>query len=75
MQRGRRRFSCPNGGDVEEDRGSDGDDGTPDYSGSREERNYGSTLPATVVNPLDSAKRAYWRRLEGGVAEQRDGDG
>jgi hypothetical protein len=38
-QRRRGRFSCPNGKDVKEDRGSDGDDGTPDDCGSREECN------------------------------------
>ena len=74
-RRGRGRFSCPNDRDVEEERGSDGDDGTPDDRGSGEERDYGSALPATAVNLLDSAKRMYRRRLEGGVAERRDGNG
>ena len=75
-RRGRGRFFCPNGGDVEEDRGSDGDDGTPDNRGSGEERDYGSALPATAVNLLDSAKHMYRRQLEGGgVAERRDGNG
>ena len=76
VRRGRGRFSCPNGGDVKEDRGSDGDDGTPDDRGSGEERDYGSALPAPAVNPLDSAKRAYRCWVEGGgVAERRDSNG
>ena len=76
VQRGCGRFSRPDGSDAEEDRGSDGDNGTPDDRGSGEEGDDGSALPATAVNPLDSAKHAYRRRLEGrGVADQRDGDG
>ncbi len=63
---GRGRFSRPDGGDAKEDRGSDGNNGTPDNCGSREERDDGSALPATAVNLLDSAKHAYRRRLEGG---------
>ncbi len=58
-RRGRGRFSCHNGGDVKEDTGSDGDDGTPDNRGSGEEHDYGIALPATAVNPLDSVKRAH----------------
>ena len=70
------RFSRPNGGDAEEDRGSDGNNGTPDDRRSREERDDRSALTAMAVNPLDPAKHAYRRRLEGGgVAEQRNGDG
>ena len=65
-RRGRGHFSCPDGGDAEEDRGSDGNNGTPDDRRSGEERDVGSALPATTVNPLVSAKQAYWRRLEGG---------
>ncbi len=73
---GRGRFSRPDGGDTEEDRGSDGDNGTPDDRRSGEERDDGSALPATALNPLDSAKHTYRRRLEGGgVAEQHKGDG
>ena len=75
------RFSCPGGGgDADEDRGSDGDNGTPDDCGSGEERDNGSALPATAVNPLDSAKHAYRHRLEGGgwrnnaTAMDDDGD-
>ena len=69
--RGRRRgrFSCPNGGDTEEDRGSgggNGNDGTPDHRGSREERDDGRALPAMEVNLLDSAKRLYRCQREGG---------
>ncbi len=75
VRRRRGRFSPPNGRDVEEDRGSNGNNGTPDDRGSREERDYGTALPATAVNPLDSVKRMYRRRLEGGVAERRDGNG
>jgi len=84
VRRGRGRFSCPDGSDAEEDRGSDaeedrgsdGDNGTPDDRGSGEERDDGSALPATAVNPLDSAKNMYRRRLEGGgLAEQCNGDG
>ena len=75
-RRGRGRFSHPDGGDAEEDRGRNVNNGTPDDRGSGEERDDGSALPAMAVNPLDSAKHAYRRRLEGGgVAEQRDGDG
>jgi hypothetical protein len=79
-RRGRRRFSRPDGGNAEEDRGSDGDNGTPDDRGSGEERDDGSALPATAVNPLDSAKHAYRRWLEGGewrnnaTATDDDGD-
>ena len=65
-RRGRGHFSCPDGGDAEEDRGSDGNNGTPDDRGSGEERDDGSALPATAVNPLDSAKHTYQHRLEGG---------
>ena len=64
-RRGCRRFSRPDGGNAEEDRGSDSDNGTPDDRWSREERDDGSALPATAVNPLDSTKHAYRRRLEG----------
>ena len=64
--RGHGRFSRPNGGDAKEDRGSDGNNGTPDNRGSGEERDDGSALPATAVNLLDSAKHMYRRRLEGG---------
>ena len=46
--------------------GSNGDDGTPDDRGSGEECDDGSTLPATAVNLLDSAKRTNQRRSEGG---------
>jgi hypothetical protein len=75
-RRGRGRFSHPDGSGAEEDRGSEGDNGTHDDRGSGEERDDGSALPATAVNPLDSAKHAYRRRLEGGgVAEQCNGDG
>ena len=63
--RGHGRFSRPDGGDAEEDRGSDGNNGTPDDRGSGEERDDGSAPPATAVNPLDSAKHAFWRQLEG----------
>ena len=66
---GHGHFFCPDGGDVEEDRGSgsgDGKDGTPDDRGSGEECNNRSALPAMVVNPLDSMKRAYRHRREGG---------
>ena len=63
---GRGRFSCPNGGNAEEDRGSNGDDKTPDNRGREEECDNRSALPTTAVNLLDSVKRAYWRRLEGG---------
>ena len=71
--RGRERFSRPYGGDAEEDRGSgggDGNDGTPDHRGSREERGDRSALPVTAVNLLDSKKHAYqhWRE-RGGMAE------
>jgi len=65
-QRGRGHFSHLDGGDAEEDRGSDDNNRTPDDCGSGEERDDGSALPATAVNPLDSAKHAYRRRLEGG---------
>ena len=65
-RRGRGRLSCPDGGDAEEDRGSDGDNGTPDNCGSGEERDDGSALPAMAVNPLDSAKHAYRCLLERG---------
>ena len=75
-RRGRRLFSRPNGSDAKEDRGSDGDNGTPDDRGSREESDDGSALPATAANLLDSAKHTYQRRLEGGgLAEQCNGDG
>ena len=63
---GRGRFSRPDGGNAEEDRGSDGNTGTPDDRGSGEERDDGSALSTTAVNQLDSAKHAYRRRLEGG---------
>ena len=75
---GRGRFSCPDGGDTEEDMGSDGINGTPDDRGSGEERDDGSAT--TAVNPLDSAKHAYRCRLEGGgwwnntTAMDDDGD-
>ncbi len=78
--RGRGRFSLPDGGDAEEDRGSGGNNGTPDDRGSGEERDDGSALPATAVNPLNSAKHAYRCRLEGGgwrnnaTATDDDGD-
>ena len=72
---GRGRFSHPDGGNAEEDRGSDGNNGTPDDRGSREKCDDGSALPATAVNLLDSAKRAYRGRLEGGGVEQCNGDG
>ena len=78
MRRGRRRFSHPDGGNAEEDRGrggSNGDDGTPGDRGSREECDDGSVLPTTAVNPPDFAKRGYQRWREGGVAERRNGDG
>jgi hypothetical protein len=65
-RRGRGRFSRPDGSDAEEDRGRNGNNRTPDNRGSREECNDGSALPATAVNPLDSVKHAYRRRLEGG---------
>ncbi len=68
----RGRFSCPTSGNAKEDRGSgggDGDDGTTDNCGSREERDNGSALSATAVNPLNSAKRVYRRRREGGVTD------
>ena len=78
-RRGRGRFSRPDGGDAEEDRGSDGNNGTPDNRRSGEECDDGSALPATAVNPLDSAKHAYRRRLEGGgwqdIATATDDDG
>ena len=75
-QRGRGRFSRPNCGNIKEDRGSDGYNGTPNNRGSEEERNDRSALPATAVNPLDSTKHVYRCWLEGGgVAEQRDGNG
>jgi len=48
-RRGHGRFSRPDAGDAKEDRGSDGDNGTPDNRGSGEERNDGSVLPATAV--------------------------
>ena len=73
--RGRRRFSRPEDGDAKEDRGSNGNNGTPDNCRSGEECNNGSVLPATVVKLLDSAKRAYRCGLEGGVAEQRKDNG
>ena len=75
-RQGRGHFSCPDGGDAAENRGSDGNNGTPDDRGSGEKGDKGSALPATAVNPLDSAKHAYQHRLEGGgVAEQCNGDG
>jgi len=37
-RRGSGHFSCPDGGDAEEDRGSDGNNGTPDDRGSGEEK-------------------------------------
>jgi hypothetical protein len=37
-RRGRGHFSFPDGGDAEEDRGSDGNNGTPDDRGSGEEK-------------------------------------
>ncbi len=52
-----------------EDRGSGGgnsDNGTPNIRGSREERDNGRALPATAVNPLDSATHTYRRWQEGG---------
>ena len=75
--RGRGRFSRPDGSNAEEDRGRNGNNGTPNDRGSREERNDGSALPATAVNPLDSVKHAYRRRLEGGGgnATAMDDDG
>ena len=72
MRRGHGRFSCPYGSDTEEDRGSDGgngskgNNGTPDNCRNGEERNNRSALPATAVNPLDSAKRVYPRQREEG---------
>ena len=66
MRRGHGRFSHPDGGDAEEDKGSDGNNGTPNDRESGEERDDGSALPATAVNPLDSAKHAYRHQLEGG---------
>ena len=75
-RRGRGRFSRLDGSDAKEDRGSDGINGTPDDRLSGEERDDRSALPATAVNPLDSAKHVYRRRLEGeGVVEQCNGDG
>ena len=59
-------FSRPVDGDAEEDRVSDGNNGTPDNRGSGEERDNESALPATAVNLLDPAKHAYRRQLEGG---------
>ena len=79
-RRGRGRFSPPDGGDAEEDRGSDGNTGTPDDRGSGEECDDGSALPAMAVNQLDSAKHAYRHRLEEGgwwnnaTAMDDDGD-
>ena len=64
-RRGRGRFSRPDGGDAEEDRGSDGNNGTPDNRRSGEECDDGSALTAMAVNLLDSAKHTYRRRLEG----------
>ena len=56
---GRGRFARPDCGDAGEDSGSgNGNDGTHDNRGSTEERDDGSALPATVVNPLDSANHA-----------------
>ena len=63
------RFSCPNGGNAEEDRisgGGDGNNWTPNDRRSGEECDNGSMLPATAVNLLDSVKHTYWRRQEGG---------
>jgi hypothetical protein len=79
-RRGRGHFSLPDGGDAEEDRGSDGNNGTPNDRGSGEKCNDGSALPATAVNPLDFAKHAYRRRMEGrgwrnnAMATDDDGD-
>jgi len=64
--RGHGCFYRPDGGNAEEDRGSDSNNGTPDDRGSGEEHDDGSALPATAVNPLDSAKHTYRCRLEGG---------
>ena len=79
---GRGCISCPNGSDAEEDRGGgsgDRDNGTPDNRRSGEECDNRSELPATAVNPLDSAKRVYHRWWEVGVwrndATVRDEDG
>ena len=78
--RGRGRFYRLDGGNAEEDRGSDGDNGTPNNCGSGEERDDGSALPAMAVNSLDSTKNAYRCRLEGGgwqnngTATDDDGD-
>ena len=66
MRLGRGRFSHPNRGDTEEDKGRDGNNGTPDDRRSGEERDDGSALHATALNSLDSATHAYQRRLEGG---------
>jgi hypothetical protein len=79
--RGRGGFSCPNGGNVQEDRGSsgrgsDGNNWTLDNRRSGEECNDRSTLPAMAVILLDSVKQPYRCRGEGGgMAEQRDGNG
>ena len=62
-------FSRPNSSNIEEDRGSSsgsGNNGTPNDRRSGEERNKRRALPATAVNLLDSAKRAYRRWREGG---------
>ena len=63
------RFSCADSGNAKEDKGSggcNGHDRSPNDRGSGEERDNGSTLPATMVNSLDSPTHAYQRRREGG---------
>ena len=59
-------LNCAAWARAKKDRGSDGNNGTPDDRGSGEERDGGSALPAMAVNPLDSAKHTYRRQLEGG---------
>jgi hypothetical protein len=66
---GHGRFSCPDSNNAKENRGSDsgnGDNGTPNNRRIGEECDNGSVLSATAVNLLDSTKRAYQCRWEGG---------
>ena len=51
-RRGRGRFSHPDGGDAEEDRGRNGNNGTPNDRGSGEERDDGSA-PHTTAGQLE----------------------
>ena len=60
----------PNGGDVEEDRGSDGNNGTPDDSGSGEERDEEARFPLRLSirwTPPSTCTGDGWKRGGGGT--------